>query len=344
MSKSTQRWGKSPISANLNSLCWSVLQLPKGPFWIISGLPTIRALMTRSAFAVTYLFGYYRRVLITHLNNREGLLLHQTTIPAIGGHSLHLGIPREAFVQDFLEDHLPSDLAIGSGEIIDRNSAPGAPRNQHDIVIYRNNFPRIYLGGGISAFLNEAVVATIEVKSTLDQDGVNQSVGAARAVKQLSPSRQGVFRPIASYVVAYAGPANMSTAFGWIRNAYADLALSDPQFEPAFGPRNLISSPALDGIFILGKGSCLFENNVGYLSGAGYYNNDPNMAWSVSSCEVGSLALFFAALLGLVSSDDLIPWPYFAAHPMPNPTFHRIDTPAPTASAANDAEPAALDS
>jgi hypothetical protein len=93
-------------------------------------------------------------MLVTHLNNRERLLLAQTEIPTIGGHSLHLGIPREAFVKDFLVDHLPSDLAIGSGEIIDQHSQPGAPRNQHDIVLYKKNFPRIYLGGGISAFLN----------------------------------------------------------------------------------------------------------------------------------------------------------------------------------------------
>jgi hypothetical protein len=29
------------MSANLNSSCWSVLQLPKNRFWITSGLPTI---------------------------------------------------------------------------------------------------------------------------------------------------------------------------------------------------------------------------------------------------------------------------------------------------------------
>jgi hypothetical protein len=276
-------------------------------------------------------------MLITHLYNGENLLLHQTTIPTIGGHSLHLGIPREAFVRDFLEDHLPSDLAIGTGEIIDHHSVPGASRHQHDIVIYRKNFPRIYLGGGVSAFLNEAVVATIEVKSTLDQDGVNQSVSAARAVKELTPSRLGSVRPIANYVVAYAGPVNMSTAFGWIRNAYADGSLFDPQFEPAYQPRHMIPSSALDGVFVLGRGSCLFENNVGYLSGGGYHNNDPNMAWSVVDCNRGSLALFFAVLLGLVSR------PYFASQPWPNPAFHRIDMPAPTPSAAIEVVPPSLD-
>jgi hypothetical protein len=59
----------------------------------------------------------------------------------------------------------------------------------------------------------------------------------------------------------YSGEANMSTAFGWIRNAYAARQLSDPQFGPN-GPRYMIASSALDGVFILGKGACLFENNI----------------------------------------------------------------------------------
>lgn len=272
-------------------------------------------------------------MLATHLNNCETLLLCQRDIPAIGGHSLHLGTPREAFVKEFLGDHLPTDLMIGSGEIIDRNSLPGAQRHQHDIVLYRRNFPQIYLGGGISAFLNESVVATIEVKSTLDADGIDQSVGAARAVKLLSPSHIGLVRPIANYVIAYAGPAQMSTAYGWIRNAYTARQLSDPHFVPAFGPRNMVSSSALDGVFILGKGACLFENNVGYLHGAEYYNSDPAMAWSISSCDRGSLALFFAALLGLVAQPHLNPWPYFSSHAQPPVTFDRIDTPLPAAPA-----------
>jgi hypothetical protein len=40
-------------------------------------------------------------------------------------------------------------------------------RHQHDIIIYDNSYPGIYIGGGISAFLVESVVATIEIKSIL---------------------------------------------------------------------------------------------------------------------------------------------------------------------------------
>lgn len=267
-------------------------------------------------------------MLTTHLNDTETLLLCQAEIPAIGGHSLHLGTPREVFVKEFLETHLPADLAIGSGEIIDRNSGPSASRNQHDIVLYRRNFPRIYLGGGITAFLNESVVATIEVKSRLTRGGVNQVVGAGVATKSLIRSTSGLTRPIATFIVAYAGPAHMSTVFNWIRNAYTSRHLSDPHFVPETMPRHMIDSAALNGVFVLGRGACLFENDIGYLHGGHYFNADPDSAWSITNYERGSLALFFAVLLGLVASSQhtqFDPWPYFAYHPMPTVTFERID-------------------
>lgn len=263
-------------------------------------------------------------MLTTHLNNTESLLLFQRDIPAIGGHSLHVGSPREAFVREFLENHLPSDLAIGTGEIIDSKSVPADPRNQHDIVLYRRNYPRIHPGGGISAFLNESVVATIEVKSTLDPSGVDQGIKAGVATKSLVRSTNGKLRPISSFIVAYAGPAKMSTVFGWIEHAYMSNGLSDPQFVPEICPRNMVDSAALNGVFVLGKGACLFENDIGYLRGEHYYNADPNAAWSISDCERGSLALFFAVLLGLGLSPQLDPWPYFATHPIPPVTFDRI--------------------
>lgn len=276
-------------------------------------------------------------MLTTHLNNSETLLLCQRQIPAIGGHSLHLGTPREVFVREFLESHLPSDVAIGSGEIIDCSSAPGVSRHQHDIVLYRRNYPRIYLGGGITAFLNESVVATIEVKSTLDQDGVDQVVGAGLATKSLVRSTTGLARPIANFIVAYAGPAQMSTVFNWIRNAYSARQLSDPLFATQAMPRRMIDSAALNGVFVLGKGACLFENDIGYLHDGLYYNADPNLAWSISDCERGSLALFFAVLLGLASSSqspELNPWPYFGSHTLPPVTFERIDAQEPDSDSA----------
>jgi hypothetical protein len=69
------------------------------------------------------------------------------------GHSVHKGAPREAFIKEFLEAHLPSTLATGSGELIDSESQPAAPRRQFDLVIYKRSLPKLDFGGGISSFL-----------------------------------------------------------------------------------------------------------------------------------------------------------------------------------------------
>jgi len=97
----------------------------------------------------------------------ENHLVQISRIPANAGHTLHRGTPREAFIKEFLENHLSANVAIGTGEIIDANSQPRAPRNQFDIVIYKNNYPKLDFGGGINGFMIESVVATIEVKRFL---------------------------------------------------------------------------------------------------------------------------------------------------------------------------------
>ena len=49
--------------------------------------------------------------------------------------------------------------------MIDANSQPGQKRNQIDIVIYKRDYPKLDFGGGISGFLVESVVATIEAQA-----------------------------------------------------------------------------------------------------------------------------------------------------------------------------------
>lgn len=86
----------------------------------------------------------------------EDRLLATSRIPANAGHALHRGTPRESFIREFLEGHISTRVSIGTGEIIDAASTPRQPRNQFDIVIYRNDYPRLDLGGGINAFLAES--------------------------------------------------------------------------------------------------------------------------------------------------------------------------------------------
>ncbi|RIK78445.1 hypothetical protein DCC62_07585 [candidate division KSB1 bacterium] len=80
-------------------------------------------------------------------------------------HNTLVGDVREYFVSMFLSKILPDAMGVGSGEIIDRN---GNRSKQIDVIIYNKNFPVLKVMGGKSIFPIESVVATIEVKSTLD--------------------------------------------------------------------------------------------------------------------------------------------------------------------------------
>jgi hypothetical protein len=67
------------------------------------------------------------------------------------------------------------------------------------VVIYRREFPKLDLGGEVSGFLVESVVATIEVKSTLNQGAMDQAVSAAHQLKSL-PRQEGGIRVTAGWV------------------------------------------------------------------------------------------------------------------------------------------------
>jgi hypothetical protein len=267
------------------------------------------------------------QVVVAHFDNSERHLSELAKIPAITGHTLHKGTPREAFIRDFLGGHLGENLGIGTGEIIDSKSDVGAMRHQHDIIIYDNSFPRIYIGGGISAFLVESVVATVEIKSILDEAGVLQTVRAGKETKKLQSTATISRRPIASYVLAYRGPATMDTAFNWIVKAYAAESLIDPELKG--GPRRALQkSAALDGVFVLGTGTCIFENNIGF-SGA-YSQADSGVTWSIMDSDSGSLLLLFAMLLGLrqdgtMNDYKINPFQYLSTFNPPSLQFARID-------------------
>lgn len=257
-------------------------------------------------------------MLLAHMHAVEEQLLVISRIPANSGHSLHKGTPREAFIREFLEKHLNSTVAIGTGEIIDSHSKPREQRNQFDIVIYKRNFPKLDFGGGINAFLAESVIATIEVKSLLDKAGIDQAVGAARAAKQLEKNQHKTFSAgyippsILSYVVAYDGPAKMRTVHGWVKEVYASKGLQEPTLPPD-STRTNVASPALDGVFLLGKGFLNFDNApYGFMTDEARKSH-PNVRWVIANAESGSLMSLFMQLTVATSSTEAVtlnPLPY----------------------------------
>jgi uncharacterized protein DUF6602 len=206
-------------------------------------------------------------LLKAHLDETEAALLATSRIPANAGHRLHRGTPREALIKQFLEGHVSSRVSIGTGEIIDAESRPRDARNQFDIVIYRNEFPRIDLGSGINAFLAESVVATIEVKSLLTEEELGKAVDAAHTAKclkrNLVTSFTTGYQPpgILSYVVAYSGPAKMATVQAWLERKEHAAGLNANPLPPTGDARTRISSESIEGAFCLGLGSIVFDNS-----------------------------------------------------------------------------------
>lgn len=243
-----------------------------------------------------------------HFSAIEKTLLAAKEIQETVGHSLHKGTPREAFVRGFLQDHIGTRFGIGTGEIIDCLSKSKAPRNQIDIVVYDDAYPRLSLGGGISSFLIESVRATIEVKSTLTKEDLINSAIAGENIKNLVnlPGGERLNLPPRRFVVAYSGPKNIDTVFGWLVQHYKNAALHPSKYSAqcesyAHGegeiPREVYRSSTLDGIFILGMGFVLFDG-FSFTLGPVYANpkshrNLVPIQWSYGSCATGALHLFF---------------------------------------------------
>ncbi len=215
-----------------------------------------------------------------------------------------LGIPQ-------LKTGPSTRVSIGSGEIIDVTSAPRQARNQHDIVIFRNDYPRIPLGGHIHAFLAESVIATIEVKSILTEHELEVAILSAGRAKALQRHIGGAVRAgyvppgILSYVVAYAGPANINTVYTWLKRIEARHGLNQANL-PATGRERLQRvSEFIEAIFCLGLGTITFDNSpVGLVTDAMRVDH-PTCKYTVLSQTNGNVLFLFILITQAVSGTSL---------------------------------------
>lgn len=248
-------------------------------------------------------------LLKAHFDLVEQSLVALGKVASSAGHNLNKGMPREAFISQFLENHISERIKIGTGEIIDGNSKPGDSRNQVDIVLYRPEFPRLHFGGNIWAYLSESVVAAIEIKSLLTYDAIRDSIAAANNIKKLKRSLVSSFRAgyhppaILNYIVAYKGPASLKTVLSWIEKSHNELGIAYPEMPPSFDARTKIASPAIDGIFILGLGFILFDNSPRYFDNIKdeLRAEKPNFRWILGTTESGCLSELFILLTAATS-------------------------------------------
>ncbi len=238
-------------------------------------------------------------MLSSHMDAIEAVLLAQSTTASNAGHPNLRGGPREWFVRDFLDGHLPSTLEVGQGEIIDHFSQPGGdhdrPRPQVDVVLYRRDMPRIALSQHDRIFLAKGVMATIEVKSELRQHG-NGGLDHVCEVTQHHKNLQRELplnyfvsewfpKRIVTYLVAFDGPRKMRTVAKWLDSISQSKALSPDEM--------------LDLIVILGKGV------LWRIATFPHYPHPKNVSqstWAFVDQESHNISIFFAHMLGWIAS------------------------------------------
>ncbi len=243
-------------------------------------------------------------ILKAHFDVVENSLLALYKVQDNAGHNLHKGTPRERFISEFLKDHLPENVLIGTGEIIDHTSKSGGKRNQHDIILYRKNFPKLDFGAGISAFLVESVIATIEVKSKITKKDLKQAMVAAKNCKSLERTcladkngpHKNSLRPY-NYVVAYGGKVKkIETVKGWIDKIKKELNIQDL----AIG-NNKKQAGAIDGIFILNKGFLFF----GDMNQRDKNNKTQEIEWTYQASTEDNLLAFFLILIDVILGSEI---------------------------------------
>src|SRR5690606_4877400 len=90
------------------------------------------------------------------------------------GHAGETGKANEHLLSELLKKFLPKKYSIGSGIIIDKD---GNRSKQIDIIIYDSQFhPELFAQGTAVLFPVDVVYMTIEIKTTLNKQLVEQAV------------------------------------------------------------------------------------------------------------------------------------------------------------------------
>lgn len=246
-----------------------------------------------------------------HLNSIEEVLLAQGKVAAKAGHPNLIGGPKEWFIRDFLNDHLPATVKIGQGEIIDSHSKvnlDSSTKNQIDIVLYSHNFPKIAYSKFDNAFLKESVVSTIEIKSKIDKGKLKEACKASINLKNreyiqaLDPRRP--YEPVgqminlnlpivSSYVVAYDVVSQFPTAAKWLPKLSSELKTS---------PENL-----LDMMVILGQGTIWRLASFPQF-GEKLQRQHPDAIWAYIEQKDKNLLLLFLHMLSHLTSTSRRPF------------------------------------
>lgn len=221
--------------------------------------------------------------------------------------------PSDLLSSEFCEPMFGSELSVSAGRIVDCDSTPEAQLAEADILLCRPHGPRLEIDGLGECLLAESVVAAITVLPRLDLDAMGAAVSRARTIKTLRRSGllpagaslaepadpaalDDAVRAIPCYIVAFDGPSDMAQAHLWLKGAYRVQGIVEPDLPDSGEGRRRFASPAVDGVFVIGRGHLNFDNTP-----LGYFDDESRRAafgacWSMASTDNGSLMSLFVQI------------------------------------------------
>jgi hypothetical protein len=119
--------------------------------------------------------------------------------------------------------------------------------------------------------------------------------------------------------VAYDGPAQISTVYGWLKSIEKMQGLNQANLPASDDQRLKTLSESLEGILVLGKGSIIFDNAPLSLATSQARTANPSSKYQVIPGQNGNLLWLFL-LLTQAASNLNAEWgnliPYLQRHPM----------------------------
>ena len=148
----------------------------------------------------------------------------------------------EETLRAFLRESMPGRVGLGSGQIV--GPLKGNTSKQADIVVYDAlNFPLLLNTGSYQLFPNEAVLAVVEVKSTLNRRFLREAVENITSAKSLRKFPTGEHPPTLGVVFCY------KTSWKHTKTLFRNLAqviAANPGYAPdlicSLDPAYLLSS------------------------------------------------------------------------------------------------------
>ena len=104
-------------------------------------------------------------------------------INALFSHQGEKGAGNEEALRSIVRSFVPERFGVGTGFVIDKN---GTPSRQCDIIIYeKQQYPSLFSMTSLHMFPVDIVLATIEVKTTLDKSKATEAIANIASVKEL---------------------------------------------------------------------------------------------------------------------------------------------------------------